>query len=41
MSEPEPGSPLAGLGVGDTVDVHLYTQEQEFAERMDEPEGPR
>ncbi|MGH9187121.1 MAG: hypothetical protein ACRD0U_15085 [Acidimicrobiales bacterium] len=40
MSEPERGSPLEALGVGDTVDVHLFTQEQQFAERYDEPEGP-
>jgi hypothetical protein len=40
MSRSEPGSPLAGLGVGHTTDVHFYTQEQQFAERYDEPEGP-
>ena len=40
MSPAKPGTPLADVGVGDTVDVHLFTQEQSFAERMDAPEGP-
>ena len=40
LSEPEAGSPTAGLGVGDTIDAHFVTQEQQLAGRVDEPEGP-
>jgi hypothetical protein len=40
LSRTEPGTELAGLGVGDTIDVHVLTQAQQFAGRYDEPEGP-
>ena len=40
MTPAAPGAPLDGLGVGDTIDAHLYTQEQQTAGRYDEPEGP-
>jgi len=40
MSRAEPGTELADLGVGDTVEAHIFTQEQELAGRFDEPEGP-
>ena len=40
ISPPSADSPLAGYGVGDTIDVHLFMQEQLLAGRGDTPEGP-
>jgi hypothetical protein len=42
ISPARPGGELAktGLGVGDTLDVHLFTQAQALAEDMSRPQGP-
>ncbi|HEV7758772.1 MAG TPA: hypothetical protein VGO78_07280, partial [Acidimicrobiales bacterium] len=42
ISPARPGGELAesGIGLGDTVDVHLYTQAQALAEDLSEPQGP-
>ena len=40
ISPPLPGGELEGMGVGDTIPVHVFTQDQLFAGRDAEPEGP-